>query len=71
MLHYVGDPRGEDISMKKLISKELAKERAKGITYKANCNVLPSDRKEQLEKLQSDTTYLATVDRDGMVVSLI
>jgi gamma-glutamyltranspeptidase/glutathione hydrolase len=71
MLHYVGDPRVEDIPTKKLISKELAKERAKGITDKANCNVLPSDRKEQLDKLQSDTTYLATVDRDGMVVSLI
>lgn len=71
MLHYVGDPRIEEIPTKKLVSKELAKERAKGITDKANCNVLPSDRKEQLDKLQSDTTYLATVDRDGMVVSLI
>jgi gamma-glutamyltranspeptidase/glutathione hydrolase len=71
MLHYVGDPRTDNIPTKKLISKELAKERAKGITEKANCNVLPSDRKEQLDKLQSDTTYLATVDRDGMVVSFI
>ncbi|MBS1820870.1 MAG: gamma-glutamyltransferase [Acidobacteria bacterium] len=71
MLHYVGDPRVEDIPTKKLISKELAKQRAQGITDKANCNVLPSDRKEQLDKLQTDTTYLATVDRDGMVVSLI
>ena len=71
MLHYVGDPHTGDIPTQKLISKELAKERAKGITEKANCNVLPSDRKEQLDKLQSDTTYLATVDRDGMVVSFI
>ncbi len=71
MLHYVGDPRTEEIPTAKLISKELAKERAKGITDRANCKVLPSDRKEQLDKLQSDTTYLATVDRDGMVVSLI
>ena len=71
MLHYVGDPRVEDIPTKKLVSKELAKERAKGITDKANCTVLPSDRKDQLDKLHSDTTYLATVDRDGMVVSLI
>src|SRR5580698_397577 len=71
MLHYVGDPHTDDIPTKKLISKELAKERAKGITEKANCKVLPSDRKEQLDKLQSDTTYLATVDRDGMVVSFI
>jgi gamma-glutamyltranspeptidase / glutathione hydrolase len=71
MLHYVGDPNVEDIPTKKLISKELAKERAKGITDRANCKVIASDRKEQLDKLQSDTTYLATVDRDGMVVSLI
>ncbi len=71
MLHYVGDPRTGEIPTAKLISKELAKERAKGITDRANCKVLPSDRKEQLDKLQSDTTYLATVDRDGMVVSFI
>jgi gamma-glutamyltranspeptidase / glutathione hydrolase len=71
MLHYVGDPHTDEIPTAKLISKELAKERAKGITDKANCKVLPSDRKEQLDKLQSETTYLATVDRDGMVVSFI
>jgi gamma-glutamyltranspeptidase / glutathione hydrolase len=71
MLHYVGDPHTDDIPTAKLISKELAKERAKGITGRANCKALPSDRKEQLDKLQSDTTYLATVDRDGMVVSFI
>jgi gamma-glutamyltranspeptidase / glutathione hydrolase len=71
MLHYVGDPRTDEIPTAKLISKGLAKERAKGITDKANCKVLPSDRKQQLDKLQSDTTYLATVDRDGMVVSFI
>jgi gamma-glutamyltranspeptidase/glutathione hydrolase len=71
MLHYVGDPRADEIPTKKLLSKELARERARGITERANCAVLASDRKEQLDKLQSDTTYLATVDRDGMVVSLI
>jgi gamma-glutamyltranspeptidase / glutathione hydrolase len=71
MLQYVGDPRTEEIPTAKLISKGLAKERAQGITDRANCNVLPSDRKQQLDKLQSDTTYLATVDRDGMVVSFI
>jgi gamma-glutamyltranspeptidase / glutathione hydrolase len=71
MLHYVGDPHTDDIPTAKLISKELARERAKGIRDQANCTVLPSDRKEQLDKLQSETTYLAAVDRDGMVVSLI
>jgi gamma-glutamyltranspeptidase / glutathione hydrolase len=71
MLHYVGDPRTAEIPTAKLISKELAKERAKGISDRANCKVLAADRKEQLDKLQSDTTYLATVDRAGMVVSFI
>lgn len=71
MLHYVGDPRTDDIPTAKLISKELAKERAKGITERASCKVLPSDRLQQLDKLKSDTTYLATVDRDGMVASFI
>ena len=71
MLHYVGDPKTDDIPTAKLISKALAKERAQGITDKANCRVLPSDRKRQLDKLGSETTYLATVDHDGMVVSFI
>jgi gamma-glutamyltranspeptidase/glutathione hydrolase len=71
MLHYVGDPRVAEVPTAKLISKELAKERSKGIQEKANCDVLPSNRQEQLDKLQSETTYLATVDRDGMVVSFI
>lgn len=71
MLHHVGDPRTDDIPTAKLISKELAKDRANGITNQANCNALPSDRLQQLDKLKSDTTYLATVDRDGMLVSFI
>jgi gamma-glutamyltranspeptidase/glutathione hydrolase len=71
MLHYVGDPRTSDIPTAKLISKALANERAKLIGPRANCNVQPSVITDQLAKLQSDTTYLAVVDRDGNEVSLI
>ena len=68
---YVGDPRVVKVPTSRLISKELAVERAKGITDRANCSVLPSVIADQLAKLESDTTYLAAVDRDGNVVSLI
>ena len=71
MLYYVGDPRVVKVPTARLISKELAQERAKGITDKANCSVLPSVIDDQLSKLASDTTYLAVVDRDGNEVSLI
>ncbi len=71
MLHYVGDPRVAKVPTAKLISKDLAADRAKGITDRANCNVLPSKIDDQLEKLAGETTYLAVVDRDGNEVSLI
>jgi gamma-glutamyltranspeptidase / glutathione hydrolase len=71
MLYYVGDPRAVKVPTARLISKDLAVERAKGITDRANCNVLPASINDQLAKLESDTTYLATVDRDGDIVSLI
>jgi gamma-glutamyltranspeptidase / glutathione hydrolase len=68
---YVGDPRMVKVPTARLISKELAVERAKGITDRANCSVLPSVITDQLAKLESDTTYLAAVDRDGNIASLI
>lgn len=71
MLHYVGDPRTSEIPTAQLISKSLAEQRAKIITDRAQCNVLPSVLKDQLARLASDTTYLAVVDRDGNEVSLI
>ena len=46
-------------------------QRAKLITDKAACNVLPSDVQQGLAHLSSDTTYFAVVDRDGNEVSLI
>jgi gamma-glutamyltranspeptidase / glutathione hydrolase len=68
---YVGDPHATHIPTEALISKDLAKQRAKLITDKAACNVLPSDVQQGLPHLSSDTTYLAVVDRDGNQVSLI
>ena len=68
---YVGDPRVVQVPTARLISKELAVERAKTITDRANCSVPPSEIRAQLAKLESDTTYLAAVDRDGNIVSLI
>ena len=71
MLHYVGDPRTDKIPTAQLISKALGDQRAKLVSTRANCNVLPSVLTDQMAKLASDTTYLAVVDRDGNEVSLI
>jgi gamma-glutamyltranspeptidase / glutathione hydrolase len=72
MLHYVGDPRTSDIPTAQLISKSLAVQRAKLIDIdRAHCKVLPSNLKDQLARLSSDTTYLSVVDRYGNEVSLI
>jgi gamma-glutamyltranspeptidase / glutathione hydrolase len=67
LLKYLGDPRGQNLPVKALVSKEWAAERAKLINPDhANCEVaagtLPAGH---------DTTYLAVVDRDGNMVSMI
>ncbi len=71
LAQYVGDPRATHIPVAELISKQLAAQRAKLITDRAACHVLPSDLTQQLAKLSSETTYLATVDHEGNEVSLI
>ena len=67
LVKYIGDPRGQSLPVKTLLSKERAAERAKSIDPDhANCEVeagsLPGG---------GDTTYLSVVDRDGNMVSLI
>jgi len=67
LVKYVGDPRGQRLPVKELLSKERAAERAKLIDPDhANCDVtggtLPGG---------GDTTYLTVVDREGNMVSLI
>ena len=63
---YLADPRISKVPTQTLISKEYAAQRAKLIDPdKARCDYGPG-------KLSgSDTTYLATVDRDGNIVSWI
>ncbi len=67
LVKYIGEPRGQTLPVKTLLSKERAAERAKLIDPDhANCEVgagsLPG---------AGDTTYLTVVDREGNMVSLI
>jgi gamma-glutamyltranspeptidase/glutathione hydrolase len=67
LVKYIGDPHGQSLPVKTLLSKDRAAERAKLIDPDhANCDVragsLPA---------AGDTTYLSVVDRDGNMVSLI
>jgi gamma-glutamyltranspeptidase/glutathione hydrolase len=67
LVKYIGDPHGQELPVKTLLSKDHASDRAKLIDPDhANCDVatgtLPG---------AGDTTYLTVVDRDGNMVSLI
>ena len=62
---YNADPRFAKVPVKRLLSKEYAKERAKLIDPEhANCDVTYGTPR-------SETTYLTAVDREGNIVSLI
>jgi gamma-glutamyltranspeptidase / glutathione hydrolase len=68
MINYVGDPRFAEVPTKGMISPAYGRSRAALIDpAKANCNVGPGTPPYS----GSDTTYLAAVDRDGNMVSLI
>ncbi len=72
MYHYVGDPRFTPVPVKEMISKDLAKERAKLIDMnKASCQVIPSKIAQELNAHGNSTIYLSTIDKDGNIVSLI
>ena len=67
LVRFIGEPRGQTLPVKTLLSKERAAERGKLIDpERANCEVaagtLPPGE---------DTTYLTVVDREGNMVSLI
>jgi gamma-glutamyltranspeptidase / glutathione hydrolase len=67
LARYIGDPRGQNLPVKTLLSKEWAAQRAKLIDPNhANCSVPAGDL-----PAGNDTTYLSVVDRDGNMVSLI
>jgi gamma-glutamyltranspeptidase/glutathione hydrolase len=62
---YNADPRFAKVPVKGLLAKEYAANRAKLINpNRANCDVSYGNP-------HSDTTYLAAVDREGNIVSLI
>jgi gamma-glutamyltranspeptidase/glutathione hydrolase len=66
LARYNADPRFAKVPVKGLLSKEYAKARARLIDpNKANCEV------ESGTPPASDTTYLAVVDHDGNIASLI
>jgi gamma-glutamyltranspeptidase / glutathione hydrolase len=68
MITYVGDPRFAEVPTKGLISAAYGRTRAALIDPDhAKCNVGPGTP----PYAGSDTTYLATVDHDGNMVSLI
>jgi gamma-glutamyltranspeptidase / glutathione hydrolase len=67
MAKYIGDPRGQKLPVKTMLSKEWAAERVKLIDADhAHCDVAAGDL-----PAGKDTTYLTVVDRDGNMVSLI
>lgn len=66
LYHYNGDPRFANIPVQGLLSKKYAEERAALIDpQKANCAAANGTPE------RSDTTYLAVVDKEGNISSLI
>jgi gamma-glutamyltranspeptidase / glutathione hydrolase len=65
---YIADPRFSKAPVEGLLSMDYARERAKSIDPKrANCAVPPGVP----PTIHGDTIYLAAIDRDGNIVSLI
>ena len=66
LYRYNGDPRFASIPVRGLLSKEYAEQRATLIDpQKANCAAVSG------MPAKSDTTYLAVVDKDGNIASMI
>jgi gamma-glutamyltranspeptidase / glutathione hydrolase len=68
LLRYIGDPKFSKLPVAELLSKQRAQDRAGEIDAQhANCSVAAG----KLPARAGDTTYLAAVDREGNMVSLI
>jgi gamma-glutamyltranspeptidase/glutathione hydrolase len=66
LYRYNADPRFAEVPVKGLLSKDYAEERARLIDpAKANC--MPASGRPA----KSDTTYLAVVDKEGNIASMI
>ena len=69
MYRYVADQKFSRVPVEGMLSKDYAAQRGKLIEMaRANCNVAPGE--PPFPKV-GDTTYLAVVDREGNMVSLI
>ncbi len=72
MLRYVGDPRFSDVPTERLLSREHADGLARRIDLtRANCHVEPSHLSGFSNIPSGETTYVAAIDRDGNIASLI
>jgi len=81
MLHYVADPRFSKVPVSQLLGGEHTGVRVSQVdAHHANCDVEPLPVRGEsagaasgvtLPAQAGDTTYLATVDKDGNMVSLI
>ncbi|HWW50981.1 MAG TPA: gamma-glutamyltransferase [Verrucomicrobiae bacterium] len=68
VIRFIGDPKGSNLPVAALLSKQYAARRAKLIDRdRANCGVAPGSPVPDA----GDTVYLSVVDRDGNMVSLI
>jgi gamma-glutamyltranspeptidase/glutathione hydrolase len=72
MLQYVGDPRFTTTPVPAMLSKAHARERARLVDpARAASSVEPSVFDGLTTSAGGDTIYLAAIDRDGTIVSLI
>ena len=68
LLRYMGDPRFGDVPVAGMLSKDYAKQRAALIDRdRARCDAAPGTP----PRAAGDTIYLAAVDKDGNIASLI
>jgi gamma-glutamyltranspeptidase/glutathione hydrolase len=72
MARYVGDPRFGPVPVNELLSKDLARERARSMhRERAAGGVLPSEIRAELAAHGQETIYMSAIDRYGNIVSLI
>ena len=72
MLRYVGDPRFADVPVSVMTDKDYARERARLIRGdRVAASVAPAALDGVTNRSGGDTIYLAAIDRDGNIVSLI
>jgi gamma-glutamyltranspeptidase/glutathione hydrolase len=72
LIRYIGDPALSKLPVETLLSKTHGTERARAIDMaKAACSVQPSRLEGYTNSAGRDTIYLAAIDKDGGIVSLI